>query len=30
VYLKPTYFLTPLHGDRRWSALLQKMGLPLT
>jgi TolB-like protein/Tfp pilus assembly protein PilF len=30
VYLKPTYFLTPLHGDPRWSALLQKMGLPLT
>ena len=30
VYLKPTYLLTPLHGDPRWGALLVKMGLPLT
>jgi tetratricopeptide (TPR) repeat protein len=30
VYLNPTYFLTPLHGDPRWGALLKKMGLPLT
>jgi eukaryotic-like serine/threonine-protein kinase len=28
VYLKPTYFLTPLHRDPRWGALLKKMGLP--
>jgi hypothetical protein len=30
VYLKPTYFLTPLHDDPRWRALLKKMGLPPT
>ena len=28
VYLKPSYFLRPLHGDPRWRALLTKMGLP--
>ena len=28
VYLKPSYFLPPLHGDPRWRALLTKMGLP--
>jgi tetratricopeptide (TPR) repeat protein len=28
VYLNPTYFLTPLHRDPRWGALLRKMGLP--
>ena len=28
VYLKPAYFLKGLHGDPRWSALLQKVGLP--
>ncbi len=30
VYLMPSYFLKPLHGDPRWKALLTKMGLPLT
>ena len=30
VYLKPSYFLRPLHGDPRWRALLTKMGLPTT
>jgi tetratricopeptide (TPR) repeat protein len=30
VYLKPTYFLSRLHGDPRWAALLEKIGLPPT
>jgi TolB-like protein/Flp pilus assembly protein TadD/predicted Ser/Thr protein kinase len=28
VYLKPSPFLTRLHGDPRWAALLEKIGLP--
>jgi tetratricopeptide (TPR) repeat protein len=28
VYLNPTYFFGPLHGDPRWNTLLKKMGLP--
>jgi TolB-like protein/Tfp pilus assembly protein PilF len=29
-YLKPSPFLTRLHGDPRWAALLKKVGLPQT